>query len=141
MTHPINESTTSCGEVTLSQAPGNQDNPQPATQPEHVAISAEVPAQPHPKPCPKPCPVTHPINESTTSPGEGTSSQAPGIQDNPQLATQSEGRVPATIDPLLLAASNQPFCAFINTSDNLALQEATRFSVTGKHIPKKKQQC
>ena len=51
-----------------------------------VASSAEVPAWPHPKPHT----VTRPINESTTSHREGTSSQALGIWDNPQAATQPE---------------------------------------------------
>ena len=96
------------------------------------AVGAERPPQP------KPRPVTRP---TTSRLGEGTSNQAPGTDDNPQSPTQPQGGVPdATIDPSLLAASNQPPCALVNTSDNLALQEASRFAVTGKRVPKKKQQ-
>ena len=122
---------------------------QPAsTHPAVGAVGAgvlELAPRLHPKPRPKPRPVTHPLNASnnefTARDGEGTSNQAQGAHNNLQLPTQPQERVPqSAIDPSLLAASHQPGRALVNTSDNLALQEASRFAVKGKRVPKKKQQ-
>ena len=127
VTHPT---TSRLGEVTSNQATGTTQ-PTSAHLPSN-AVGAERP------PRPKPHPVTRP---TTSRLGEGTSNQAPGTDDNPQSPTQPQGGVPdAMIDPSLLVASNQPPCALVNTSDNLALQEASRFAVKGKRVPKKKQQ-
>ena len=98
-------------------------------------------AEPTPRLHPKPRPVTRTVNESMTEltgrHGEGTSNHTPGIHSNPQPPREPQGRVPhAAIDPSLLAATPH---ALINTSDNLALQEASRFAVQGKRVPKKKQ--
>ena len=110
----------------------------------HGVDSAGV-AKPPPPPRPKPHPVTCPVNQSnhqsTARNEEGTSTQSPGIDNDPHPLIQPQQRGPhAAIDPSLLAASHQPSCALVNTADNLALQEASRFAVKGKHVPKKKQQ-
>ena len=109
------------------------------------ALSIARVAEPPPLPCPKPHPVTCPVNQSnhqsTARNEEGTSTQSPGTDNDPHPLTQPQQRVPhAAIDPSLLAASHQPSRALVNTADNLALQEASRFAVKGKRVPKKKQQ-
>ena len=110
----------------------------------HGINSAGV-AEPPPPPRPKPRPVTRPVNrsnhQSTARNEEGTSTQSPGTDNDPHPLTQPQQRVPhAAIDPSLLAASHQPSRALVNTADNLALQEASRFAVKGNRVPKKKQQ-
>jgi hypothetical protein len=115
-------------QVTSDQAPGHNDDPL-------APDGAEAP----PLPCPRPRPVTRPVNQSTSNVTDGTSNHTPASEHNQQGPTQSRGAVPdAAIDPLLLAVSNQRSRALVNTSDNLALQEARRFAVTTKRVSKKK---
>jgi len=115
-------------QVTSDHAPGPNDDPL-------APDGAEAP----PLPCPRPRPVTRPVNQSTGNPTDGTSNHTPASEHNQQGPTQSRGGVPdAAIDPLLLAVSNQRSRALVNTSDNLALQEARRFAVTTKCVSKKK---
>jgi len=126
VTRPANEPGNTRTDDTPIQAPNTHDNPQPPNGAE-LAL----------KPRPEPRPVTRPATESTSSPAHETYTHAPGTHNNPQA--QPQERVPdAVIDPSLLAASNQPSRVLVNTSDNLALQEASRFAVTGKRVPKKK---
>jgi hypothetical protein len=100
----------------------------------HSAADAEGAATPA-RPRPKPCPVTGTGPQSSSRHGEEASHQVPGTCNDPQPPMQAH-----EIDPSLLALSSQRSRALVNTSDNLALQEASRFSVTGKRVPKKKQQ-
>ena len=121
-----------------------------------TAGNAETPApvlpKPRPRPRPKVRPMAPPVTDTTQGHEELTTNvpstsipptgdaEGPGTEDQltPPPTKQAPDRVPdAAIDPLILAASNQPSRA---TSDNLALQEAGRFAVKGKRVPKKKQQ-
>ena len=102
---------------------------------------AKPPPLPHPKPRPVTCPVNQSNHQSTARNEEGTSTQSPGTDNDLHPHPYPQQRVPhAVIDPSLLAASHQPSHALVNTADNLALQEASRFAVTGKRVPTKKQQ-
>jgi hypothetical protein len=114
-----------------SQMPQRMGNQQTAVDPAGDAGGAVAPARPRPRPRP----VTRTGVQSGSGPGVETSHQAPGTYNDQQPPIQ-----PPEIDPSLLAASIQPSRALVNTSDNLALQEASRFSVTGKRVPKKRQQ-
>ena len=118
VTCPVHEA-----QGTTDQVPGTNDD-----------LLAPDAAEAPPPPRPRPRPVTRPVNKSTSNPTDGTSNHTPASEHNQQRG----GLADAAIDPVLLAVSNQPSRALVNTSDNLALQEASRFAVTGKRVSKKK---
>jgi hypothetical protein len=159
VTRPVTNLTQEPTEITGNQAP-----PQSIPVPAAAGTEALPRARPRARPKARPATDATQGRQETTTNAKSTSiptartaggagvpsarnaggagasvPESPAHEEQPSPPTkQAQGGVPdAVIDRSLRPATNQPSRA---TSDNLALQEAGRFAVKGKRVPKKKQQ-